>query len=164
MGLEDPPPRARHRFGFSGPRARQKIQRVTTDDILDSLTRQAELRQKLGKKDQVSLEEIVESEDRSMFQEVRPEIAAPLLEGKTRDIGHFTFVLMLLGGLIVALVYASTTRGVDLASLNSIIWRSGISSVFANQAQVEVIGLAAIVGAIWIRHRRRHSSLHPGSG
>ena len=48
MDSDSRPLKARHRFGFSGPVMRQKKDRVTTDDILDSLIRQAELRQKLG--------------------------------------------------------------------------------------------------------------------
>jgi hypothetical protein len=48
--------------------AKPKRDRVTNDDILDSLTRQAELRQKLGKNDHVRLEEIAEIEDLSRFQ------------------------------------------------------------------------------------------------
>lgn len=60
MGSDSRSPRARHRFGFSGPLARQKKDRVTADDILDSLTRQAELRQKLGENNEVRLEEILQ--------------------------------------------------------------------------------------------------------
>jgi len=60
VGSNSRSPKARHRFSFSGPPTRQNKDRVTADDILASLTRQAELRQKLGEKDRVALEEIVE--------------------------------------------------------------------------------------------------------
>jgi len=58
LGSDSGYPRARHRFGFFGPLTRQKKDRVTSDDILDSLTRQAQLRQKLEERDEVRLEEI----------------------------------------------------------------------------------------------------------
>jgi hypothetical protein len=68
MGSHSRSPKTRHRFGFSGSLTRPKKDRVTTDDILASLTRQAELRQKLGERDQVALEEIAEMENLSRFQ------------------------------------------------------------------------------------------------
>jgi hypothetical protein len=73
LGSDSRSSKAHHRFGFSGPLARQKKDRVTADDVLDSLTRQAELRQKLGEKDQIRLEEIAEMEDLSQLQRFNPE-------------------------------------------------------------------------------------------
>lgn len=163
MGSDSRSPSARHRFGFSGPLARQKKDRVTADDILDSLTRQAELRQKLGQKDEVRLEEIAEVEDLSRFQGFNPEPASPSIVVK-RSFGHLAFVLMLLGGLTVVWLYSSISKPFDLASLNGIIQKSGIQSIFGNQAQLGIIALAALLGALWIRRRRRGSGLQFLSG
>jgi hypothetical protein len=58
------------------------------------------------------------------------------------------------------LLYGSISKPFDLASLNAIIQRSGVSSIFANPAQLGIIALVAVLGALWIRHRRRVSSLH----
>ncbi len=62
MGSNSKSPKARHRFGFFGRPTREKKDRITTDDILASLARQAELKQKLGKEDHVAIEEIAERE------------------------------------------------------------------------------------------------------
>lgn len=158
MGADSGSPRARHRFGFSGPPTRQKGDRVSADDILDSLTRQAEMRQKLGERDQVRFEDIVETEDLSQFQR-GPEGRSPSPTAKERSLGHLAFVFMLLAGLTVVWLYISISKRFDLASLIGIIQKSSLKSVFANQAQLGIIAMAALLGALWIRHRRRGSSL-----
>jgi hypothetical protein len=85
LGSDSRSPRARHRFGFSGPLTRQKKDRVTADDILDSLTRQADLRQKPGERDEVRLEEIAATENLSGFQGLNPEPAsAPVVARKQK--------------------------------------------------------------------------------
>jgi hypothetical protein len=157
LGSDSRSPKARHRFGFSGPLTRQKKDRVTADDILDSLTRQAELRQKLGKRDAIRLEEIAETEDLSRFQGFNPEpVSIP--EMANRSLGHLVFVIMLLCGLTVVWLYSSISKPFDLASLNGII-QKGVQSIFANQAQLGIIAIAAFVGALWMRHRKRSSNL-----
>jgi hypothetical protein len=160
LGSDSRSPRARHRFGFSGPGPRRKENKVTTDDILESLTRQAELRQKLGENDQVTLEEIAETEDLSRLQGFNTEPGFALRTGEKRSLGHLAFVIMLLIGLTVVWLYSSISKPFDLASLNAIVQKSGVPSIFANQAQLGIIALAAAVGALWIRRRRRSSSLH----
>lgn len=152
-------PRARNRFGFSGSPTRQKKERVTTDDILDGLTRQAELRQKLGEDDPVRLDEIAGTEELIQFQGFNPEPALHAMIDKKRSWGHLAFVFMLLTGLTVVWLYGSISKPFDLTSLNGIIQRSGIQSIFANRAQLGIIALAALLGALCIRHRRRGSSL-----
>jgi hypothetical protein len=159
LGSDSRSPRARHRFGFSGPLTRQKRDRVTADDILDSLTRQAELRQKLGEKDQIRLEEIAEVEDLSQLQGFNPEPASSSMMAKKRSLGHLAFAFMLLGGLTIVWLYSLISKPFDLASLNRIIQKSGIQSIFANQAQPGIVALAALLGALWVRGRRRGSGL-----
>ncbi len=158
MGSDSRSPKAHHRFGFSGPLTRQKKDRVTADDILDSLTRQAELRQKLGERDEVRLEEIAETEDLSRFQGLYPgPVSAPLV-GRNRSFGHLAFIFMLSGGLAVVWLFSSASKRFDLASLDGIIQKSGVQSIFANQAQLGIIVLAALIGALLIRRRRRSPS------
>ncbi len=164
LGSDSRSPRARHRFGFSGSVTRQKQDRVIADDILDSLIRQAELRQKLGEKDQVRLEEIAETEDLNRFHGFNPEPASTLMTPEKRKLGHLAFVLMFLIGLTLVWLYSSTSKPFDLASLNGIIQKSGFQSIFANQAQLGIIALAAVIGAFWIRDRGRSSCLHLVSG
>jgi len=159
LGSDSRSPRARHRFGFSGPETRQKRDRVTTDDILDSLTRQAELKQKLGENDSLRLDEIAGTEELSQFQGFNPEPAFSSPMARKRSFGHVVFVFMLLAGLMVVWLYSSISKPFDLTSLNGIVQRPDIQSIFANHAQLGIIALAAFLGALWIRHRRRGSSL-----
>jgi len=149
-------------FEFSGSPARQKKERVTTDDILDSLTRQAEPSQKLGKGDQVKLEEIAETEELSQFQAINPEPPfdplTPMSGGL--GLGHLVFVIMLLSGLTIVWLYSPISKPFDLSLLNAIIQKSCIQSIFANQVQLGIIAFTALLGAMWIRHRRRDLSPH----
>ena len=158
MGSNSRSPKARHRFGFSGPPTREKGDKITTDDILASLTRQAELKQKLGKKDQVALEEIAETEDLSPFQGFSPEPEPPSIDAGKTGYGHLVFVFMLLTGLAIVWLYSSISKPFDLASLNGVLQKSGVQTIFANLSQLGIIALAALVGALWIRRKRRGSS------
>jgi len=130
---------------------------VTADDILDSLTRQAELSQKLGERDEMELEELAET-DLSRFQGLNPGPASALVVARNRSFGHLAFVFMLSCGLAVVWIFSSASKRFDPASLNGIIQKSGLQSIFANQAQLVIIALAALLGALLIRRRRRSPS------
>lgn len=132
---------------------------MTTDDILESLTRQAELRKRLGEKDAVRLEEIAETEELNRFQGFNPEpVTTPSIE-RNRSFAHLAFILMLLCGLTVVWLYRSVAKSFDIASLTGIVQKSGVQSIFANQAQLGTIALGAVAIALWIRHRRRSSGV-----
>ncbi len=60
--------------------------------------------QKLGKEDQVSLEEIAEKEDLIRFQGFNLEPESPLMMERKTGYGHLVFVFMLLTGLNSSLV------------------------------------------------------------
>ena len=159
MASNSKSPKAPHRFGSSGRPTIEKKYRVTTDDILASLTRQAELKQKLGKEDQLTLEEIAETEDLSRFQGFNPEPDSLFMMAWRKGYRHLVFVFMLLTGLTVVWLYSSISKPFDLSSLNGVLQKSGVQSIFANMSQLGVIALAALVGALWIRRKRRGSSL-----
>jgi len=143
---------------FSGRPTREKKDRITTDDILASLTRQTELKQKLGKEDHVALEEIAETEDVSRFQGFNPEPESSTMVERKTDYGHLVFVFMLLIGLTVVWLYNSPSKPFDLTPLNRVLQKSDVQSIFANLSQLGIIALAALVGALWIRRKRRGSS------
>jgi len=151
-------PKARHRFGFSGQLTRSKKDGVTINDLLPSLIRQAELKQKLVERDRVALEEIAETEDLSRFQGFNPEFESPSIADKKTRLGRFVFVFMLLIGLTVVRSYISISKLLDLTSVNGFIQKSGVQAIFANLAQLVIIALAALVGALWILRKRRGSS------
>jgi len=157
VGSDSRSPTARHRFGFSGPLTREKNDRVTADDILASLTRQAELSQKLGEKDRLALGQIADAKDLSRFQGFNPEPELPSMVEENGRLGYLLFVSMLLSGLTVVWLYSSISKPFDLASLNRIIQKSGIQSIFGNLAQLGIIALTALAGAFWIRRKRAGS-------
>ena len=136
MASNSKSPKAPHRFGPSGRPTIEKKDRVTTDDILASLTRQAELKQKLGKEDQVTLEEIAETEDLSRFQGFNPEPDSLFMIAWRKCYRHLVFVIMLLTGLTVDWLYSSTSTPVDLSSLDGVLQKSGVQSIFANMSQL----------------------------
>jgi len=107
----------------------------------------------------VRLEEIAETEDLSRFQGLNPgPVSAPRV-ARNRSFGHLAFIFMLSGGLAVVWLFSSASKRFDLASLDGIIQKSGVQSVFANAAQVGIIALVALLGALWILRTRRVSSL-----
>jgi hypothetical protein len=62
MSSSSRPPRSRYRFGFRGKRPARNAQAATTDEILDSLTRQARLMEKVGEERTLGLQTILEVE------------------------------------------------------------------------------------------------------
>src|SRR5438093_13186082 len=107
----------------------EKKDRITTDDIFASLTRQAELKQKLGKEDQLTLEEIAETEDLSRFQGFNPEPDSPFIMAGRKSYGHLVFVFMLLTGLTVVWLYSSISTRFDLSSLDGVLQKSVFQSM-----------------------------------
>ena len=136
MASNSKSPKAPHRFGPSGRPTMEKKDRITTDDIFASLTRQAELKQKLGKEDQLTLEEIAETEDLSRFQGFNPEPDSPFIMAGRKSYGHLVFVFMLLTGLTVVWLYSSISKPFDLSSLDGVLQKSGVQSIFANMSQL----------------------------
>lgn len=151
-------PKARHRFSFSGPLMTERKDKVTVDDILASLTRQAEFKQECEKEDRLALADIAEEEDLSRIQGFSSEPKAPSIMERKTDYGRLLFVFMVLTGLAVAWLYSSISKPFDLAALTGIIQKSGVRSIFANAAQLGIMALAGLVGALWIRRKRLGSS------
>ncbi len=79
-----------------------------------------------------------------------------MMERKT-SYGHLVFVSMLLTGLTVGWLYSSISQPFDLEPLSGVFQKSGIQSIFGNLVQFGVIALAALVGALWIRRKKRAS-------
>ncbi len=155
-------PRPRLRFGFHGHRKIVKRNvavgaEATPDDILDSLTRQAAIREGLLAQGKRGAEEVYWSEvpDLSRKPQMAPEARAGV--GKERGLGRFAFVLMLLGGLFLLGLYGFLTRTIDLSLLNKLIQYSGVQTIFAQPLRVAVIAATALLAGLWIARKRRHS-------
>jgi hypothetical protein len=156
---EEKSPRARHRFGFSGVHKRPKrAQTATPDEILDSLTRQAGSQTELGEAQTKRLELLIEPEETRQFLESE-DLSSEPVPGK-RSLGHFAFALMMLIGMAAVWLYTRGSRFYDPATLTGLVQATGVQKVFANPAQVGVVFLIASILALWVAHRRRHSSLN----
>jgi hypothetical protein len=152
-------PRARHRFGFSGLHKRPKRpQTVTPDEILDSLTRQAGSQTELGEAQTRRLELLIEPEETRQFLESE-DPSTEVVPGK-RSFGHFAFALMLLIGMAAVWLYTRGSRFYDPASLTGLVQATGVQRVFTNPVEVGVVFFMASILALWVAHRRRHSSLN----
>ena len=154
-------PRARHRFGFSGIRKRSNTPtKVSTDDLLDSLTRQASHQVGFGEEQTKGFDVLIDEEDLGLDSGTR---IGPISERRittTKNIGRFAFVLMLLGGLTVVGLYTSATRLFDLSSVNRFVQSLGVHSVFASPPEIGTIFLVSLAIAFWVAYRRRRLNLN----
>jgi hypothetical protein len=156
-------PKARFRFGFSGKRKHPRPQEhtiVTSDDILDSLTRQAASQVGLGEQQTQSLELIGETEEPTLFSEPATPTVAQFRQETSRRLGNYLIVLMCIGGMIVVWLYSSGRGIFDPSVLNTTVPRTAVQSMFANPLQVGVMSVFALITALWIAVRRRASRLH----
>ncbi len=155
-------PRPRYRFGFHGRRKTVRTNvavrsEATPDDILDSLTRQAAIREGLLAEGKKGAEEVYLSEapDFSQKPQMAPEARARVR--KERGLGRFAFVLMLLGGLFLLGLYGFLTRTIDLSMLNKLIQYSDVQTIFAQPLRAVVIVATALLAGLWIARKRKHS-------
>ena len=157
-------PKARFRFGFTGKRKRLRTTgeltsgRVSEDDILDSLTRQASSQVGLGETHQEGYKVLLEREEPPLEVEREAEPIQTKIS-MSGDLGRFAFLFMFLGGLLVVWLYSSGTRLFDVSSLNRLVQNSAVHSIFTNPAQIGVISFIALVAALWVAQRRRSSGL-----
>lgn len=155
-------PKARFRFGFSGKRKRNSFSQntnVTSDDILDSLTRQAASQLGFQEQHTQSLEVLAEGEEPTLYSETV--LSAETSSGQIprRKLGHYMIAAMGGVGLLVVWLYSSAKGLIGAALLDSALQRIGVHSVFANPAQVGIISLAALIASVWVAARRRRARL-----
>ncbi len=143
--MEEKRPRARHRFNFSG-KSRNREVATTTDQILSSLKRQAQLTGNIGEDEGNLVEESVLIDD----------LEEPAEYSRGRSIGRWLFIGMLLGigfvlwafGLFPRILYADTVGSID--NLVSMVPRVDIVIVV-------IIWMAALVIGL-LGRRARHVS------
>jgi hypothetical protein len=158
----DTSPRARFRFGFSGRRKRAKPPEdtvISSDDILDSLTRQASSQVGLGEQQTRSLEVLTEMEDVRPLSESSASSLIPLRPETNRSAGRYVIVVMCFAGLLVVWLYSSGRRIFDVFQLDNLVQKIDVQSVFSNPAQFGIISSIAMVIAFWVALRRRASRL-----
>lgn len=152
--------RSRYRFGFKGKRPIRDPQVATTDEILDSLTRQAKLIDADSKERTLELQTLtgVElNEDNSEFSNLEP--TRTLRHLKTRRLGMYVFGAMLTMGLTLLWIYTRLSRILDFNTLSILqtISRTG----FADVQKILVIAFCAVGMALLARRSRR--SVHARS-
>ncbi len=162
MSSSSRPSRSRYRFGFRGKRPARTAQTATTDEILDSLTRQAKVIEDNGEQRTLELQTILEAEpDETLLQRSTLAPRRPLLPVKTKNLGKFTFAAMLIGGLTLLWNYSRLSRifnPPNLPAIEQTISRAG----FGDSQKIALVALCALTTSLLVRHSRcgRHSSLY----
>src|SRR5712664_1834671 len=122
MSSSGRPPRSRYRFGFRGKRPARNAQVTTTDEILDSLTRQAKSMEKEGEERILGLQTILEIEPgEGLLQSSGvPEAGPKVSRLRSWSFGKLAFAVMLVGGLTFLWIYSRLPRGLSPQSLATI--------------------------------------------
>ncbi len=155
MSSSSRPPRSRYRFGFKGKRSHRNPHAATTDETLDSLTRQARLMEGDAKDRTRGLQTILEVEsDEDRFQPWNREAAEAFKRSKERNFGKYAFGAMLIGGLTFLWIYSRLSEYLDLRSLTSL--HEVISRVgFADWQKMALIAFCAFIIALIARRSRQ---------
>jgi len=152
-------PKAKHRFGFSGKRKRTTsspsvASHVSSDEILDSLTRQASSQVGLSEANTRTLE-ILEDEVPNISEEVPLSGVRELSRKHGGRFGHYAIVLMGIGGMVAVWFYSSGRSLFGMNLLNTIVQRSNVRTVFGSPVDIGVVSMISLAIASWIALRRR---------
>ena len=154
--------RSRYRFGFRGKRPARNAQAATTDEILDSLTRQARLMEKAGEERTLGLQTILEVEPSEglLHSLSLPESISKVTRLRTWSFGKLAFAVMLIGGLTFLGIYSRLSQGLSpqsLAMLQQMVSRVG----FADWQKIALMAFCALAIALLARRstNRMHSRL-----
>jgi hypothetical protein len=152
MSSSSKPPHSRYRFGFRGKRPARNAQTATTDEILDSLTRQARLMEKAGEERTLGLQTILEVEpSEALLQSLNlPEPSPKVTRLKTWSFGKLAFAVMLIGGLTFLGVYSRLSQGLSPQSLS--VLQQTVSRVgFADWQKIALMAFCALAIALFAR-------------
>src|SRR5260370_39386056 len=162
MSSSGRPPRSIYRFGFRGKRPARNAQATTTDEILDSLTRQAKSMEKDGEERTLGLQTILEVEPgQGQLQSPGvPEAGPKVSRLRSWSFGKLAFAVMLVGGLTFLWIYSRLPRGLSpqrLATLQQMVSRVG----FADWQKIALMAFCALAIAFLARRstNRMHSRL-----
>lgn len=154
------PPRSRYHFGFSGKRPSRRTRPTTTDEILDSLTRQAKWMEEAGNERTLGLETILEdhsTEDTLQLSCIEPNKIVQEL--KHRNLSKLPFAIMCFGGLMLLWLYSRLSQSVGLERLSTI--QQVISSAgFADWEKIALMAICALTIAILVRRSRERIRSH----
>ena len=158
----DNTPKARHRFGFNGKRKRASPSEhtaISSDEILESLTRQAASQVGFGEEQTQRFELLTEEEEPTLLREPVASNVRQFRRDSVRRSGHYIIVLMCTAGMILVWLY-STGRGLfNGMPFNNALQGTSVRSLFTNPIQMGIILVAALTSALWVAVRRRASRL-----
>src|ERR1700756_3442900 len=149
--------RSRHRFGFRGKRPSRNPEAITTDEILDSLTRQAASMEGDGKERSLGLETLLEvGLDDQVVQPSDLEPVRTIYRLNTRDLGKTAFSVMLIAGLAFLWFYSRLSQILSLNSL-AMVQQSISQAGFADWQKIAVIAFFALALALLAQNSRNRS-------
>lgn len=157
-------PKARHRFGFSGKRKRTVPNghlanvEVSSDDILDSLTKQAASQIGTGNTQTRTLE---------LLDEIEPTLSnsSEVLSGNEfivpqgKGFGRYAIVLMGVAGMVAVWFFSFGRTLISSNILDLAIQRTNVRSVFANPGEIGIVSAISLGVASWLAIRRRSRRL-----
>jgi hypothetical protein len=150
------PPRPRHLFSFSAKSKQPKRSpmpreaKVTKDDILNSLTKQAHPQE--GPEEEVSgIEEAAQFQDPS--QTVLPARA------RNRGSARGVFVIFL-GGFLAVWLYGYVTGAYEIPYLRGVTTspevQVGVRLVSSNPILFGAVSASVLLGALYLRHKKKN--------
>ena len=152
MSSSGRPPRSRYRFGFRGKRPARNAQATTTDEILDSLTRQAKSMEKDGEERTLGLQTILEVEPgQGQLQSPGvPEAGPKVSRLRSWSFGKLAFAVMLIGGLTFLWIYSRLSQSLSPQSLA--MSQQTLSRVgFADWQKIALMAFCALAIALFTR-------------
>ena len=152
MSSSSRPHRSRYRFSFRGKRPAQNAQASPTDEILDSLTRQARLMEKAGEERTLGLQTILEVEpgEELLHSLSLPESSPKVTRLRTWSFGKLAFAVMLIGGLTFLGNYSRLSQDLSpqsLAMLQQTVSRAG----FVDWQKIALMAFCALTIALFAR-------------
>jgi len=132
---------------------------VSSDDILDSLTRQAASQVGFREEQTQGLELLAETEEPTLYSEPIVPTETQNYEENVRRLGHYAFVIMCVVGMVVVWLYSSGRGMLDASLLTGLIPKTGVQSVFTDPLQVGIVSIIAMITGLWVALRRRASRL-----
>jgi len=150
------PQRPRHLFSFSG-QSKQPVnastprkENVTRDDILNSLTKQQHPQQG-------PLEEVPDTEEPAQFQ--NPD--QTVVPAKIRNRGSARGALIIfLGGFLAVWLYGYVTGAYEIPYLSGVTKspevQVGVQLVSSNPILFGAVSASVLLGALYLRHRRKN--------
>ncbi len=151
------PPRPKHRFSFSGQTKQPegsptpRTANVTKGDILNSLTKHAHPLE--------SEETAPETDQAVKFQE--PDQTTIAAKARNRGSARGALVIFL-GGFLAVWLYGYVTRAYEIPYLRGVTEspeaKAGIQLVSSNPILFGSAAATVLLGALYLRHRKRISS------